>query len=420
MINFSLLKNYSRAKKYPRNTVIAKNCLGTDMVVVLKGEVGIFINYRKHNEEVIATVGPGDFFGETDLFLEKSSPSAAVALTDVIALPINRSFVVSFVRDEPELAVELMKALCARLDSVSTAYEKLNGHPWAEAKPLPKEAPVPAAGVQVNGTDSKQPRPAVQNTKPAPAEALQDQSHSTGFSLFPEGHGSYQLKLNNEDRTFLMEKSYTCPMCKNEFKSLQIRTSRLVMDGTDRDMRHRYKGIEPLYYDVVTCPDCFYSALSELFNNPENTKADLKELQAIRGDAQVIFGSKMDTGSVFAGYYLALHCAGKCFPTHHLDTAKLLLKLCRVYQDCGDSQMEVITAKRALDAYMHFYLNEESDPNTDQQLCIIIGELYLKLNDPRNAREYFFKAKTNRDGSPLLKNQAESRILDIRTIESRP
>jgi uncharacterized protein len=411
LINISALKNFSRVKKYVRSTIIAKDSIGTEMVVILKGEVGVFINYHKHNEEMIATIGPGDFFGETALFLEKSTPSTAVALTDVIALPINRITAVSFIRDEPEMAFELMKVMCARLDNVSTAYEKLNRHPWVDTKYLSKEPPpVQAAKTQESSPVS----PA-----PSPVAAAQDPSQSLGFSLFPEGHGSYQLPLSNEDRAYLMDKSYTCPICKKEFKALQIRTSRLIMESTDRDMRHRYKGIEPLYYDVVTCPDCLYSALAEMFRCPVNPKAELRELQAFKSEAKFMFGTRIDTCTVFAGYYLALLCAPKCFGMHHLATAKLLLKLSRIYHDCGDKQMEEKTAKRALDAYTYFYINEETDPSQDQQLCIIIGELSLKLNDLKNARDYFFKVKNNRDGTPLLKNQAENRILDIRYIEVR-
>jgi hypothetical protein len=66
---------------------------------------------------------------------------------------------------------------------------------------------------------------------------------------------------------------------------------------------------------------------------------------------------------------------------------------------------------------MAMYLTENSDPGQEQQLCIIIGELYLKLGDLKNAKDFFFKAKTNRGGTPLLKTQAENRLLDIRDLE---
>lgn len=416
MINIRVLKNSSLLKKYTRSTVIAREYIGTEMIVVLKGDVGVFKNYRKQNEEMIATIGPGDFFGETALLLEKSAPFTTVALSDVIALPINRLTAVSFIRDEPDMAYELMKAMCGRLDRVGAAYEKLSGRLWVDADSLPRE---PSAAVQPAKAPEAPPAPPVTAPSPAPAPACADAAPAapspTGSSLFPEGHGCYRLPLENEDRALMMEKSHTCPICKKEFKTMAVRTSKLVVDRVDSDMRSRYKGVEPLYYDVVTCPNCLYSAMSDMFNSPDYSKIEpLKELQGLKGEVESMFSAPVDAFSVFAGYYLALLCAPKCFAAHQMAAAKLLVKLGRVYQDCGDAKMEEQTAKRALDSYMYIYLNEKSTPAMDQQLCIIIGELNLKVNDLKNARDFFFKAKTNKEGTPLLKMQAENRLADIR------
>jgi uncharacterized protein len=397
LINLVSIKHISRAKKYPRNTIFGKDKTTCGMVFVLKGEVGVFNNYHMNNEAMTSVIGPGGFFGETALFLEKGTPDNMVALTDVIGLPVESNGAVPFIRDEPELTFELIKELCARLYGAgSEAQEPEPAHPAPAAAPPAAQSPVPPA-----------------------AAAKQARQQDTALSIFPEGHGSYQLPLINQGNTYVMKRGYSCPLCKKEFTTFSVRSSRLVQESTDSDMRHRYRGVEPLYYDVVTCPECLYSALGDQFGKPDSKKADLAELQALKSATSGMFGTNLDASSVFAGYYLALLCAPKCFTGHRLATAKLLVKLSRVYQDCGDKAMEEKTAQRALDAYLYIYLNEQSEPAQDQQLCIIIGELYLKLNDLRNAREYFFKAKTNRGGTPLLKNHAENRILAIRTMEEK-
>jgi uncharacterized protein (DUF2225 family) len=174
--------------------------------------------------------------------------------------------------------------------------------------------------------------------------------------------------------------------------------------------------VEPLYFDVVTCPHCLYSAMTDTFKSPDLLKVDLSELKALQGKVKVKTGAQTDTFSIFAGYYLALLCAPKCFAKHHQVAAKLLVKLSRVYQDCGDAAMEREISRRALDAYTYIYINEDSTPELDQQLCLIIGELHLKLGDVKQARDFFFKAKTNREGSQVLKTQAENRLGEIREM----
>ncbi len=432
MLNLGVLKNLSGARKYMKGNVIARENAALEMYIVLKGDVGLFSDYRRQREEMAFTVGAGDYFGEIALLLEKRTPYTAVALTDVIVLPVDKDTVSSFIKDEPDMALELMKAFCTRLDAVSTAYEERCGHSWEQVRPVAEEAtvveqarvaaaeavqPVQAETSAVNATAAP---PVMAAPPPPPAAAAEAPSQSTGFSLFPEGHGVYQLHMHNDDQGRLMDKSYTCPICGGKFTSLKVMNSKLVLEGTDSDMRNRYKGVEPLYYDVVSCPHCLYSALPEMFANPTVPKAEVAQaLEAIKPGLQLKSGAAMDTFSVFAGYYLALFCAPKCFATPHLATAKLLLKLSRIYQDCGDKQMEEKTARQALDAYLYVYEHVEVSPNQDQQLCIVIGELCLKVNDLKRAQDFFFKANGSAVSTPMLKNHAQNRILDIRAMANR-
>lgn len=429
MINLSVLKNFTRVKKFLQGSIIPCNSSGDALYIVLTGEAEVYLNYHKQNQVLTAKFGPGDFFGEAPLFLGKNAHATVVALTDVFALPVNKLNALTFIKEEPELAFELMKALCQRTENVKAAYEKLAGHPWAEPIPAPKKAhaaaeaktapikPVPAPAPAAAPT----PAPATKSKPaPSPAAAIQNPPEASSFSLFPEGHGNYQLPLNNEDHVHLFDKNLSCPICQKPFKVHKVKTSSLILEKNDSDMRSRYTGVEPLYYDVITCPNCLYSALAESFDHPDKPNAPLpQKLKNLKNEAGLVFGTAMNTDSVFASYYLALLCAPTYFSKHGFATAKLLLKLSRVYQDCGDTQMENSTVKRALDAYMYVYLNLEIPPNQEQQLCLVIGELYFKQNDYKNAKDYFFKAKINRTGAPHLKRHAEDRIDDIRTLEGK-
>jgi hypothetical protein len=154
--------------------------------------------------------------------------------------------------------------------------------------------------------------------------------------------------------------------------------------------------------------------MSDVFSKPGRTSPGFdQQLRSVKDGCGVSFGADMGADAVFAGYYLALFCAPHCFSKPQMTVAKLYLKLSRVYQDAGDQKLESLTAKQALDAYMYVYQNVDIPPSQDQQLCLIIAELFLKQSQLREAKEFFFKAKVNRNGAPLFKRQAENRLYEL-------
>ena len=395
MINLTVLKNRSRLVKYPQGTLLD----GAVMRVLLAGEAGV-ISGRSGEHRLVRRLKPGDFFGEAALFLQEDEPLTVVALTDIAVLPVSRDGAAALFSEEPALAFEICRAMCARLHGRDAAATEPAGD---KPQAIPPEPQAEHAGTLSGGAL----RPDV--SRPAGV-----------FPLFPEGHGVCRLPMNNADREHLLLKSAACPLCGQSFEHLAVRTSKLVLKSTDSDMRPRYRDIEPLYYEVVTCPHCLYSALPDVFDKPGKPSADfLNELAEIKSGCSLRFGEERDADSVLAGYYLALHCAPHCFARPQLITGKLYTKLSRVYQDAGNSRMEMHMAQQALDAYMYAYQNISIPASQDQQLCLVIAELSLKLGNLREARDFFFKVKISRGGAPQLKRQAENRLFEIRESGAR-
>lgn len=71
------------------------------------------------------------------------------------------------------------------------------------------------------------------------------------------------IELKEED--FLFDKTYTCPICDNEFKTRTVRAGKARLLGTDLDLRPKYEGIDMIKYDTVLCPVCGYATLSRYF-----------------------------------------------------------------------------------------------------------------------------------------------------------
>ncbi|MCR5303248.1 MAG: DUF2225 domain-containing protein [Lachnospiraceae bacterium] len=82
-------------------------------------------------------------------------------------------------------------------------------------------------------------------------------------------------KNEPKEEELVFEKTYECPACGEKFKSLTVRSGKLKAVSQDRDLRWRYKQLEPLKYDVVMCPECGCAALSSEFGKITGKQAKM-------------------------------------------------------------------------------------------------------------------------------------------------
>ncbi|MDR2357407.1 MAG: DUF2225 domain-containing protein [Oscillospiraceae bacterium] len=374
----------SSIKRFPRNQIIAKEGDGSSdgMYIVLQGSVGIFKNYRMLNEKRLSTVDAGNFFGEMSLFLGKGRSFTAAALDDVIALEISRSNVLEIFSKQPEITYTLMQGLCRRIDTLNTSNQFLH----TEVK---KES---SSKMLISG-DSP---------------------------LFPEGHGNYILPIDNTPSDFLFEDTVKCPICGHKFPNLTVLISKLEQVSKDDDYRIRYKGVEPMYYEAVSCPNCLYSAMADLFKDIEVTKRMAESLREAMapyvGNIEIRAGKERDTFTVFASYYLAILGAPLCFYEHQRITARLWRNLGRIYDDSSDERMMEYALRKSVEEYLYSYSHFDIEGKNMQQLCFVIGELQYKLGDLPKAREFLYSAMVNREGNPVIKRQAEDRLETVKAL----
>lgn len=413
MINISTIKNVSHIKKCPRGTIVTGDGIGNILFVILKGEIGVYTNYRQPNAEIISTLGVGDLFADPGLLTDKKASYATVSLSDTVIMSVEKTALTDFLKEEPELVFELLKDLFLRLDNANQSNRSLLIQYGDKSKQVQdkKEPKLDLTAV------SKPETPINSDKAVTPAPIISSMEQRRDFMLFPSEHGTYKLPLEEHNLGALMNKSHVCPICKTGFDALTVRPSKLSVTSTDSDLRYHYKGIEPIYYEVLTCPNCLYSALPDVFGEPDKSKPDiLHGLEPLKSSVGDLFTSDKSTESIFAGFYLALHTAPISYIKYQMVAGKLLYKLSRVYQDVGDEALASSTAKRALDNYLYAYSNVGTSPSQEQQICVLIGELYLKQNDLKNAVSFLSKAKSCPGSSPVLKNHADNRIYEIRSM----
>ncbi|WP_310602917.1 DUF2225 domain-containing protein [Anaerosporobacter sp.] len=99
-------------------------------------------------------------------------------------------------------------------------------------------------------------------------------------------------KITEADLVF--DKTYTCPVCDNEFKAKAVKTGKVKLLGADSDLRPKYQLVDSLKYDAVVCPGCGYSALNRFFTYMTAPQAKL-----IKEQITVNFRGIEDSGEIY-------------------------------------------------------------------------------------------------------------------------
>lgn len=85
------------------------------------------------------------------------------------------------------------------------------------------------------------------------------------------------VKPQFNEEEVLFDKTYECPVCYGTIKERTLRTGKVKLLHTDMDLRPVYENMEPLKYDVITCPHCGYAVLSRYFQGL--TSGQIKEVK---------------------------------------------------------------------------------------------------------------------------------------------
>ena len=102
-------------------------------------------------------------------------------------------------------------------------------------------------------------------------------------------------KQQAEEADFLLERTYTCPVCGNEFKSLSVKASKAKLVGSDIDLRPRYEQLDTLKYAIIMCPLCGYASMARSFNDITE-----KQRKLVRGAISSNFHADPHDGPIYS------------------------------------------------------------------------------------------------------------------------
>lgn len=99
-------------------------------------------------------------------------------------------------------------------------------------------------------------------------------------------------EFSEEENVF--DKTYTCPVCDQEFKSKMVKAGKVKLQKLDTDLRPRYHHMDPLKYDAVVCPFCGFAALSRFFKYVSSAQATL-----IKNNISINFRGLKEEGNIY-------------------------------------------------------------------------------------------------------------------------
>ncbi len=131
--------------------VFREGDLGMEMFIIHEGKVEI-LNKMNDEEVAIAVLEKGDFFGEMSILEDMPRAASARALTAAKVLQINGSTFDQMLKDNPEVAVRMMRKLSRRLRETD---ELLRGTTMYKnsVTPLSREIPTPILQAPAEGTE---------------------------------------------------------------------------------------------------------------------------------------------------------------------------------------------------------------------------------------------------------------------------
>ena len=241
-------------------------------------------------------------------------------------------------------------------------------------------------------------------------------------AFFPEGHKGYPGVRIPANPKLMYRKDYTCPFCKKLFNGIKVFHSKLYESQPMRyDLRKYYRDFNVEWYDVITCPYCYFSTFYTYYADPKPVMKQKIEADLINARKMVALNFEEDRNIdfVFTSHYLALICSSGYLSTHKQLKAKLWANLSWLYEDAGDEEMARFAASGAADAYRTIYMEERLTPVQEQAVCLAAAGMLYRAGreDDSDLKKFLFNVKTIKSGQKTYINMAED-LLEMLSLNS--
>jgi CRP/FNR family cyclic AMP-dependent transcriptional regulator len=121
-----LLQPCLQQRRYPRNSLIVRVGEETDaLYIILSGRVKVQISDEQGHEVILAIMGPNEYFGEMGLLDDQPRSASVETLEACEMLRLSKSGFMACLKDNPDLAMIIIRNLVKRLRAADRKIESL-------------------------------------------------------------------------------------------------------------------------------------------------------------------------------------------------------------------------------------------------------------------------------------------------------
>lgn len=231
--------------------------------------------------------------------------------------------------------------------------------------------------------------------------------------------------MENEEKSLLLDRSYTCPVCDSKIKAKSVKTNTAKFVDTCADLRPIHSNINVTKYEVVSCNNCGYTALTKNFDQSTQIQRKLlrERIQANFKPREEVECDYYTTEYAISRLKMALLCAvsknGK-----EGEVGNICLKISWLFQDLTDeldkNDPDYETKKEsylsqadsfAMNAYEHLTKARMTEDfpiagMSETTLDYLLAFLAYKKGEYTTAMQYLSGVITNRSTTPRLKEKS--------------
>ena len=214
-------------------------------------------------------------------------------------------------------------------------------------------------------------------------------------------------------------KRIKCPLCTTEFKHVSIFSDAVRIESRETDLKPNFSGVNPLFYSLITCSNCYYTAFEDDFDklllnlNPDKILKLKRILTIAKKRFRINLSENRDIDDAIKIHSLAIITYTIADMKNKL--AEIYLRLAWFYRDKGNKENELIALSKALISLEEVY--EKGNQKNEDRVIYLIGELYLRLGKVDKARSWFSKLIENKSfKNSVYFKMAMDRLADIKGV----
>jgi len=210
-------------------------------------------------------------------------------------------------------------------------------------------------------------------------------------------------------------KRFDCPVCRAQFRAPRVFSEALRVSRRDRDLMPHYEGVNLLFYDLVTCDHCLFTAFEKEYvkTNTVTKSGRFEKLKRLTKRAKEIYGGINLGEGRNVDDAIAIHILGAS--TYHIlgrdrELAEVYLRLGWLYRLKGERRRELHALGRALIHFERVY-QTTGDLDAVQRALFYIAEINRRLGRKDEAVRYYSELfqRFKNSGSVYLKVARQNR-----------